>query len=144
MADAWRQDALARALAQQAEALMARLEGGAALSSLGLPVTVQPPLRRTDRPAALPEGLLDRLFAIDPGDSVSQPAEGRVVIAQLDRVLPADPADPEMVALAGSVRAEVAQGIGADAFDAFVRAVQRDAGITLNQAAISAVLAQLQ
>jgi peptidyl-prolyl cis-trans isomerase D len=57
-------------------------------------------------------------------------------------VTPAAPDGDEAAALKGAIAAQAEQALAQDAFTLYVNALTRDAGITLDEAAIAAVHAQ--
>ncbi len=65
-----------------------------------------------------------------------------VLIGQLSEILPADMDDPDALALQQALNDGVRQGIATDLLDGFTRAMEMQAGISLNQTAINAVHAQ--
>ena len=138
----WRGNALAERLRTEADEIMKKLDGGASLSSLGLPVTVETQLTRNAFIEGAPAGMLEKVFALETGEAVVVEGDGTVVIAQLNDILPPDPEDPDLVATEKAIRDEIRQGLGQDALALFTRAVEQEAGISLDQAAINAVHAQ--
>ncbi len=142
VARAWREEARDRRLRAEGEALLARLEPGRPLSSLGLPVTVETRRLRTAFIEDAPPGMMERVFTLAPGESALIAGPGRVALVQLNEILPPDRSDPDLRAAEAALRAEVRQGLGQDALNAFAAALEQDAGITLDQGAINAVHAQ--
>ena len=63
-------------------------------------------------------------------------------VVELTGVNPVDPASPEAQALAKTVSDSLANTLRQDLIDSFVSALEAEAGITRNQAAINAVHTQ--
>jgi peptidyl-prolyl cis-trans isomerase D len=133
---------LAKALQADADAILAKLDGGATLSSLGYAVTVQTHAVRSTQIDGVPADVLAKVFSLDKGKAVAVPGDASLMIAQLADILPPDPNDPDGAAMRSAIQNEAVQGIGQDALAAFTSAVEQQAGITLNQSAINAVHAQ--
>lgn len=142
VAEAWRTQTLDTALGDLATRLMSQLATGASLSSLGHPVQVETHATRDLFIEGAPASFVEQIFAAQPGDQVTANGTGRVVIARLDAVLEPDMDDPEVTRLQSALDLGISQSLGQDALDAFVRTLETQAGISLNQAAISAVHAQ--
>lgn len=140
--DAWRASALRDQLAARGETLVARLATGATLEDLGR-VDTEQQVRRQDFIPDAPETLVAQVFQLDdPGDTILVPAGDRAYIARLDSVNPASRADPGSDILLQIMGQTIAQSMAQDIFEAYGRAVQSEAGITLDQSMINAVHAQ--
>ncbi len=99
---------------------------------------------RTDRLPGLPQALVQELFDSEPRTPVIVPQANSVVLAIAQPPLPADPGDPQTARLVATIDEQVGGTLAQDVFDFFARALEREAGITLNQAAIDAVHAGLR
>jgi peptidyl-prolyl cis-trans isomerase D len=142
VAEDWRKEALAKALAARAAEIKAALEGGAAIGSFGI-VDVTPETARNGFVADAPETLLADVFKLAEGAVQVVEAEGFTAVVQLDRILPAATTGEEAQAMQEALAAQAQQAIASDAFAAFTAALTAEAGITLDQAAINAVHASL-
>ena len=142
VAAAWRIDALDVELAAQAAVLIAQLDGGAPLSSLGHAVQVETQVTRDLFVDGAEPEFVEQVFAASVGANVTNSASGRIFIAQLNEVSPADLQDEDMINLQTAVDDGIAQSLGQDVLEAFVRRLHTNAGISLNQAAINAVHSQ--
>ena len=138
VAEDWRAEAVAKALAARASEIKAALEGGAGIGSFGI-VDVTPETARTGFVADAPDSLLKDVFRMAEGGVEVIQADGFTAVVQLDKILPAavegEDAEEQRVALEAQAR----QAISQDAFAAFTAALTAQAGITLDQAAINAV-----
>ena len=139
---AWHLDQVSTRLADEAAVLIAQLENGTRIGTLGHPVTVETHVTRAAFIQGSVPALMSKVFELDEGESALIQAEGKVWIIQLRAVLPPDADNPEAEELAAAVAGETAQGIAQDILASFTRAIQADAGISLNQAALNSIHAQ--
>lgn len=92
-----------------------------------------------------PSDAVTRAFAMEqPGDIEVVDAENRVILLRLDAIHEADLTDEDARRITDAVRGRLDQSLQSDIFDYYARAVQRDAGIQLDQSAINAINAQVQ
>lgn len=134
----WRAEALAAALLARAIEIKSELEGGAAIGGFGI-VDVTAEIARDGFVNGAPDSLLPAVFEMAEGDVRVIEAPGFVAVVRLDRLLPAEREGDEALALRGALAAQIEQAISADAFAAYTAALTAEAGISLDQAAISAV-----
>jgi peptidyl-prolyl cis-trans isomerase D len=100
-------------------------------------------VRRQDFLADVPPTLVAQGFRLEnPGDVVAIPGARAAYILRLDAVTAASRNAPDTQALLGLVDQAVAQSMAQDIFEGYGQALQRDAGITLDQSVINAVHAQ--
>lgn len=92
-----------------------------------------------------PAEAVTRAFAMaEPGEVEIVDAEDRVILLRLDAIHEADLAAEEAQRITDAVGDRLQQSLQSDIFDYYARAVQREAGITLDQSAINAINAQVQ
>jgi peptidyl-prolyl cis-trans isomerase D len=142
VAEDLRRDAVAKALSARAIEIKAAVEGGAALGAYGI-VDVTPEIARNGSVEAAPESLLSDVFKMAEGDVQVFEAPDFVAVIRLDRIAPALTEGEDAAALQADIAAQAEQAIAQDAFNAFTDALAGEAGITLDQAAISAVHASM-
>lgn len=140
--EAWRAEALARALAARAGEIRAAVEGGASLGSFGI-VDVTPATTRDGFVADAPDTLLPAVFAMAPGEVRVIEAEGFVAVVRLDRIQPAATEGGMAEAQLAALQAQAREAIARDALGAFTNALAAEAGISIDQAAVNAVHAGL-
>ncbi|MCB1390278.1 MAG: SurA N-terminal domain-containing protein [Rhodobacteraceae bacterium] len=99
---------------------------------------------RLDRQPQLPASMADSLFAGAEGTPVLHVAEGQALLALIGPTQPADPEDQQTARLAQAIDQQIGQTLAQDVFTYFARALQAEAGISLNQAAIDAVHANFR
>ncbi len=137
----WEAAAIADALGEQADAMISQMSEGAAFSSFGYPLQVVGPVPRDGFVEGVPDEVLVEIFAMEPGEHRVIRGDGRVHLVQLDSI---DGAGPGAAGLRGAISSDLAQAMAQDVFQLFAGAVQREAGISLNEAAINAVHAQFR
>ncbi|WP_432449836.1 SurA N-terminal domain-containing protein [Aliiroseovarius marinus] len=142
--DGWAAAKRLELLADQARAMIPKLEGGESLASLGLTEVVEDAQERDSFIEGTPPALITEVFAAEKGDWIVVPAETSVFLARVDAVIEAEQTTPEALALKEGFAAQTAQEIALDVEIAFSRAVQSRAGIALDRAVINAVNAQIQ
>ncbi|WP_166415813.1 peptidylprolyl isomerase [Cochlodiniinecator piscidefendens] len=122
--------------------IMAQLIETTTADALGLTVQTQTDLLRTGYLDGTPEGLINEVFEMADGETRVIAGFGSSYIVTLNSIQP--PADDEATAERRARLSEsITQGIAQDVFEIYARALQDDAGISINQTAISAVQAQL-
>jgi len=127
------------ALAQDLSAPLAAQGADAFGEARGLSPESYALVTRTDRLVGLPQAMLEQLFDGAPGTPVIVPDGDRVLLAIAEAPQPADAGDAQTAALLASLNEELTTSLAQDVFDHFARALEREAGVTLNQAAIDAV-----
>jgi len=140
----WTQAETLARLRALAEEQKAALDNGATLESLGLVITRYADFARGGFIADTPPEVAEAVFATPAGQSAVIEAARRVFVATVTAVNPADPADPEVARLREAIAAQGAQGIQQDLLTLFTGAVETGLGITINQAVVDAVNAQMQ
>ena len=138
VAEDWRKEAVAKALAARAAEIKAALEGGAKIGSFGI-VDVTPETARTGTVAGAPDTLVPDVFKLAEGAVEVVSGDGFTAVVQLDKIMPAATEGEDATALKASLEAQAGQAISQDAFAAYTAALAAEAGITLDQAAINAV-----
>ncbi len=142
--DAWQGEKTAELLRAQAETTADALRAGTPASELGLAAQDVDGVLRDGFVAGLPEEAIPAIFEMEPDEvRVLSDPDGAVVI-QLFAITPADGTSAEARQLKAAFAGQSAQSISTDLIDAFTRAVEADAGISLDQSTISAVAAQLR
>ena len=85
-----------------------------------------------------------QVFALQPGDVAVVTAPGFTGLVQLEAVTPADRNSEDATALREAIAVNAARAMSGDAMALMTRALMAEAGITLDQAAINAVHAQME
>ncbi|CUH77377.1 peptidylprolyl isomerase [Tropicibacter naphthalenivorans] len=140
----WELDALTDALVASAEASVEALSNGASFEDQGLEAEEQAPLTRTAYSAALPAGLLNKVFELEPGEAAAIPGNGTAIIVRLDEIVPADSDGDAAQQLAALLRDQASNDVANDLFRALATDIQNRAGVVIDQPAINAVHANFQ
>ncbi|PZQ99827.1 MAG: peptidylprolyl isomerase [Cereibacter sphaeroides] len=140
---AWQADALHKALVARANEAKTAVEGGESLGSFGIVETTASAGRDAFIEGA-PADLITTVFQLKPGEMRVVDGPEFVALVRLDEVEATVTDGPDAEAMRNQLNTQVAQAIAQDAFGLFSSAVTAEAGITLNDAAISAVQAQLR
>jgi peptidyl-prolyl cis-trans isomerase D len=139
----WRDEATARALADKAEAFVARLAAGETLEALAAEtggwLSAIGPLRRIDPEPRLSDTARDALFSGPVGTAAVSAAGDGATIAVLRAILP--PETPE--AEAQALRDALAQSLAQDQLEYLGRALESRAGVSINPQTVEAVLSQI-
>jgi peptidyl-prolyl cis-trans isomerase D len=139
---AWERAETLKALQAQAQVIQAAVDNGASLSMQGIPVTVETHVTRDQFTEGAPADFMSEVFKLEPGKTAVISGDDKVVVAQLSAILPTDQSTPDALALRKQIDTATQQSLAQDVVDAFVRSLQVQAGISLNQTAINAVHAQ--
>lgn len=143
----WTAAATAAAVLTEADRVagLVRDAGTFDLPDVALVPTVAPGLRRTDFLEGTPESFVAGVFDMAPGAVTVVPAaDGGAIVVRLDAVHAADLADPAVAADHDRVASDAAQAISRDIHDAFATAIQLRTEVSLDEAAINSLNAQIQ
>lgn len=145
VAEAWREDALHKALLAQADALAAVVAAnGGGLGVLDS-VETTAEIAREGSVEGMPAPLVPTVFAMKAeGDVQVFEAGDFVALVRLDAIHPAADSGADADALRQSLAAQLADALSQDAFAAFAGAIVNQADIQIDQGAVSAINAQLQ
>ncbi len=141
VATAWSADALTKALSARAVEVKAAVEGGQPLGAFGI-VERTAAIAREGFVEGAPPSLMEAVFAMAPGEMRVVEGPGFTALVRLDEISPAATTGEEADALKGAIAAQVEQALSQDALTLFTNALTDEAGIFLDQQAISAVQAQ--
>lgn len=141
VAEAWRAEALSKALSARAIEVKAAVEAGQSLGAFGI-VDRTAEIARDGFVEDAPPTLIEAVFALDRGGLRVIEGPDFVGLVRVDDIIAAAPDGPEAVALKAALAAQLEQSIAQDALALFANASSTEAGITLDQTAINAVHAQ--
>lgn len=143
VAESWRREARAAALREEAAALRDRIAAGESLEALaearGDRVTSVGPLRRDDPDPRLSPQARRRLFAAEPGTAAISADGARVGLVVLREIVPVAPSGE----LIDVYEQALAQSLLQDQIEMVGRALEAQAGVSINRATLDAVLAQI-
>ncbi len=136
----WKQGIVLELLQDMAGSLVDTLASGGEFADVGLNASAESGIRRVASLPGAPPELVEKVFELDTGNVATLEHGGRVVIARLTGIESADletgNARIRSIQLADQYR-------GSDMFRMFTTAVQEEAGVTINQAAVNSVNSQL-
>lgn len=141
--EAWRKDALAKALAARADEIKAEVANGKPLGGFGI-VSASRNLTRDATLEGLPPDVVKTAFAMKAGEVQALSVPAFVGLVQLDEITPAPTTGEDADALRDSIGVSVKRSLSQDAFSLFADGLGAEAGIVLDQAAINAVNARMQ
>ncbi len=139
----WSRDETQKRVAALAAKLAGQIKAGSSFTDAGLTPIATKDIRRQGALKGAPRGLLDTVFKTAKQDVATLDTPQNVVVLQVTAITPFDPKKPENATALKNLNRQYSQEVGADVFDSFARAVEENAGITINQALINAVHAQM-
>ena len=139
---AYHAETLAKALTALADSHLAAAKSGTRLEALGIIDTVAS-ATRSAKLSAIPTDVLAMVFTLKPGDVAKVDANGTVALVRLDTVTPAELASDAAKAEMDKLSTQAAQSTAQDAYDLFSTAMTTQGGLTIDQAAITAVQARM-
>lgn len=137
-----REEALNAALAALGQEWSAELASGgveAFSEARGIAAETLADVTRLDPQPQIPATMMEELMAGDEGTTVLHVGGGQALLALIGPTEAPDPEDAQTQRLAQAIDQQMGQSLAQDVFTYFARALQAEAGITLNQAAIEAV-----
>lgn len=138
----WTRAETHRLLAEKGQELQAALDNGATLAAQGLVTTRYTEFLRSGHLDDVPAAVVAAAFGLEQGKAAVVDAEDRVFVVVLDAVHPASAT--EVAAQVDSLRPLAQQSVAGDIFEMVAKALQTQAGVFVDQAAINAVNAQMQ
>lgn len=94
---------------------------------------------RLDRLSQVPTPLMTSILTSEAGTPVAHVGDSQALLALIGTSEPADMEDDQTQRLVAAIDEQVGSALAQDVFQYFARALEAEAGITLNQAAIEAV-----
>lgn len=140
--EAWRAEAMAKALKARGEEIVAAVKAGGNLGSFGI-LDVTRGLAREGQVEGMPAEFITTVFGMAEGDATVVAGPDFAAVVQLDKVQRPAADSAEAIALKQAIGAQFEQAIAQDALSDYVRALQTEMGLTLNQAVITAVNGQI-
>lgn len=140
--EARRADAMAKALQARGEEIVAAVKAGGNLGSFGI-LDVTRGLAREGQVEGMPAEFITTVFGMAEGDAAVVAGADFVAVVRLDKIQRPAPDSADAKALEQGIGAQFEQAIAQDALSDYVRALQTEMGLTLNQAVITAVNGQI-
>jgi peptidyl-prolyl cis-trans isomerase D len=142
VAASWLAQERTRLLKTQAESYLPRFEAGESPSSIGLTEVQETGQGRDAFIDGTPADFAAQVFEAEPGSWRIVENGAGVIVMRVDAVHAADRSNDEAKQIIAAFSARSAQEIGLDLEIAFADALQKQAGITLNQPVINAINGQ--
>jgi peptidyl-prolyl cis-trans isomerase D len=135
VAAAWQADARQQALQKAADAMVAEVNGGKSLKEVAaerrLDATETPPLQRTGGSDTVPPSLVAKLFDAKEGAAVTEAGDGGIIVAQLEKIEPADPAQDK--AAVQQLAQQLGESLQGDTVAEYDQALRRTFPVTIDQ-----------
>ena len=138
----WENEEIEKRLTAIADDLMARIDSGEEITSLGYSANQELDVLRDGRIEGMPLGFIQTLFTMDKGAAQIVDGNGAVFLVQLNDILPPDPENPDLATIETEMETAISQALSQDIFTAFNGALQNQAGVYVNSAAVNAVHSQ--
>ncbi|QFU08868.1 Peptidyl-prolyl cis-trans isomerase D [Rhodobacteraceae bacterium THAF1] len=142
--EGWRAQALRDALTTQAEAALEDLQSGTAVSELAGTVSTETEITRDAFLEDTPDALVTEAFALEEGAATVLTGDAAALLVRVDAITVPSGVSDEAQAIKEGVRTAAGQGIAADITSAFTASIETQKGISINQAAVNAVMSQFQ
>ena len=139
----WIADETAKLLDIKGESLLAELDKGTAMDTLGFDVVEERDVLRSQPNLPLPDGILDDIFALNAGDTTTAQGQGTLYIVQLNAIHSADPSTEENQEYLAEFETEIKTQRASDIREYFIRAVQDDVGLAIDRTSLGFINTQL-
>jgi len=143
VADGWARAETELALAAQAEALAAEIEGGREMAALDLNLQMDREITRDAFIEGTPPDFTETVFALEVDDLRVLSADGDAWLLRLDAINTADAEATEAQLIKAQFSAQASQDLGQALMAAYTQALLNDKTVEINDAAINAVNTQL-
>lgn len=140
---AWAEDQKGQQLAALGESFAAQMRDGTRMATLDLAAQAEVDLSRTDFIEDAPIGLLAEVFDMEEGSvAFVQDPSGAAALVELTDISAPDMSTERSQAVTAQLNAVASEGLAADVFELYGRAVQGRHGLSLDQNAVNAVISQ--
>ncbi|MGS4944268.1 peptidyl-prolyl cis-trans isomerase [Meridianimarinicoccus sp. RP-17] len=143
VAAATRTAALRASLMEQAEDMATALSEGTSFADLGFEDTATTTVSRRGAPGDLPPTAIEAAFDMDRGAARVLGDDAGVVLMRLEEITPPDPQSRETQSLRQTISGQAAEAMAGQVLSVIAAAIQSEAGISVNQAAVNAVHANI-
>ena len=138
VAQQWRNAQTVTALTQQLQPLIPQLSSGTSFAEVGLDAVAEENLTRNGFVAGTPQGFLQGIFSLQPGEVTILGGVDGVFVGRLDQIhAPAQ--NSEAQALAAQVEGQINQALAQDLFEIYATDVIQRAGPSVDPRAVQAV-----
>ncbi len=138
----WEAEEIEQRLTAMATDLLTRLDNGDDIATLGVDSVQQTGTLRDDNVEGTPAGFVQTVFKMNKGDAQTVDGNGTVFVVRLEDIQKPDSENPDLPEITTNLQAAISQALSDDIFAAFSGAVQSEAGVYINSAAVNAVHSQ--
>lgn len=138
----WENQKIEDSLTAMANDLLGQINEGRQMSSLGYKVSTETQALRDTTIEGTPYSMVETLFGLSKGTAQIIDDNGAVFVVQLDDILPPDAQNPDLPQIRTGLENAISQALSDDIFAAFNGAIQSEAGVYVNSAAVNAVHSQ--
>ncbi|WP_420863259.1 SurA N-terminal domain-containing protein [Algirhabdus cladophorae] len=136
---AWQDSETLARIADVAEGLIAPLENGVDMASLGLTATIEQDMTRDDVIPGTPINLMSEVFEMEQNEARIVTENDQLVLVHILDILPPDETNNEILALRNAIVGGASQDLAQDILQAFSNGIQTREDIRINQTALDAV-----
>ena len=138
----WESREIGKRLTGLSEDLQTRLADGADFTALGFEVIAEQDVLRSDIIEGVAPELIQAVFEMEKGQIKAVTAGGGMILVRLDGISTPDSHDSDLQDQRVGLEQAISQSLAQDIFAAFSGALQNEAGVYINSAAVNAVHAQ--
>lgn len=139
---AWKERERIRLLEEKAPGIVARVQDDEGMRLIGLSPRITKDVYRNQEPEDVPPEIHRAVFDREEQEAFMVSAEGGVAVVDLYRISPFDQAEESNQPIVDQFRQQYLSSLQNDVIEAYVDAIQLEAGIYLDQTALDAVRTQ--
>lgn len=138
----WEAEEIEQRLTAMAANLLARINEGVGITALGVDTIQKGGALRDDTVEGTPSGFVQTVFKMDKGSTRTIDGNGALFVVRLEDIQKPDAENPDLPEITTNLQAAISQALSDDIFAAFNGAIQSEAGVYINSAAVNAVHSQ--
>lgn len=144
VSNAWREDQVAQKLAALGSDFAEQVRGGTRMASLNLAAKAEVDMDRNGFIEGAPRAMVTEIFELEEnGVTFVQGPDGQSALVEITDISAPDMSTEQARAITGQLNSIASNGLAGDVFELFGQAVQTRHGLSLDQAAVNAVLSQV-
>jgi len=138
----WEAEEIEQRLTAMAANLLGRINEGVDITALGVDTIQKGGTLRDDTVEGTPSGFVETVFKMDKGSTRTIDGNGALFVVRLEDIQKPDAGNPDLPEITTNLQAAISQALSDDIFAAFNGAIQSEAGVYINSAAVNAVHSQ--
>ena len=138
----WEAEEIEQRLTAMAANLLGRINEGVDITALGVDTIQKGGTLRDDTVEGTPPGFVETVFKMDKGSTRTIDGNGALFVVRLEDIQKPDAGNPDLPEITTNLQAAISQALSDDIFAAFNGAIQSEAGVYINSAAVNAVHSQ--